>query len=400
MRDLTRSKQLYEKALRLIPWGTQTHSKKPHPDLEGYGPYFIERGKGCRIWDVDGNEYIDFRGAFGPIVLGYADDEVNAAVKKQIDSGTLYDMAHPLEIELAELLNRHVPCAERVRFLKTGADANSAAVRIARAVTEREKVISIGYHGWLDSVNGHRPNLGGVPAAARELIIGLSPNDLDGLKEAIAKHGRDAAVLITDLACHRDLEIEYLQAVRELTSENGIVLCYDEIVTGFRYALGGAQEYYGVTPDLACFAKAMANGYSISALCGKAELMDKGFERTTISGTYYGATTDLAASIATIKKLERERVSETLWERGEELKAFINGIARRSGSDIRACGPACIFNLASERGEVIRFWQKLLENGLFPGANYWFMQHSHTEEVLHEVFEIIDESFLSLERER
>jgi len=393
MNDLTRSRRLYDRAIKLIPWGTQTGSKRWAEALRDHLPAFIARGKGCRVWDVDGNEYIDFRCAFGPIILGYADREVNAAVKKQIDLGTLYGMAHPVEIELAELVNELVPCAERVRFFKTGADANAAAVRVARTFTGKEKVISIGYHGWIDTLLAKTTKVPGIPGVDRQLMFDVRPNDLDAIKDVVSTHKNEVAILIIDLACCRDVDREYLEAIRELTSESNILLSFDEIITGFRYSLGGAQSYFGITPDLAAFGKAMANGYAISALCGKAEIMDRAFEKTTISGTYYGDTSTIAASIATISKLRREGVPEMLWSRGERLKTFINEAARKARLGIKASGPACIFDVASGNPqETELFVKKFLEKGVMPGSPYWFMQYSHSDNELDKTCEIIAEA--------
>lgn len=389
--NLKCSRELFERASKRIPWGTQTNAKKWHEAARDYSPAFIQRAKGCRVWDADGNEYIDFKCALGPVILGYADDEVNAAVKRQIDEGTMYNMSHPLEIELAERIALVVPCAERIRFLKTGSDATCAAVRIARTVTGRDKVISFGYHGWNDMTNACNPSLGGIPQSSRELVIRGTPHDLDGFKKLLLQHGKNTAIVIMDLAGHRQTDPQYLKSIRDLCKENGILLCYDEIITGFRYALGGAQAYYGVTPDLACFAKAMANGYSISALCGRADVMERGFEKTVITGTYYGATTDIAASIATIDKLKREKVPDLLWQRGRRLKAMINEISHKYGLSLRAEGPDCIFNITADNKEQIALFTNLLfEHGLFPGASYWFIQYSHTDGVIDQAGEIID----------
>lgn len=389
--NLKCSKDLFERTSKRIPWGTQTNAKKWPAGAREYFPAFIQRGKGCRIWDVDGNEYIDFKCACGPVILGYADDEVNAAVKRQIDEGTMYNMAHPLEIELAERIAALVPCAERVRFLKTGSDATCAAVRIARTVTGRDKVISFGYHGWNDMTNACNLGLGsGIPPASRELVIKAKPHDLEGFKQILGQHGKNTAIVIMDLACHHQTDPQYLKTIQALCRENGSLLCFDEIITGFRYALGGAQAYYGVTPDLGCFAKAMANGYSISALCGRAEVMDAGFAKTIITGTYYGATTDIAAAIATIDKLQREKVPELLWQRGRKLKTMINELLHKHGLNLRADGVDCLFYIAGDSKQNELFSRLLLEQGVFPGSSYWFMQYAHTDDVLDRTGKIVE----------
>ena len=394
MSRLERSRELHKRAVRCIPWGTQTNAKKWRKVFPDVSPAFIERGRGCHIWDVDGNEYLDFKCALGPIVLGHADPDVNNAVKRQIDDGTLYNMAHPLEIELAEQIAEIVPCAKRVRFLKTGSDANCAAVRVARVVTGRDKIISLGYHGWNDVTNANREKIGGIPQASRELVLTGPINDSEALKKLFIAHDGQIALLIADLACHRSIPRKYVQDLKNLAHENGALLCFDEIITGFRYALGGAQEYFGVMPDLACFGKAIANGYSLSALCGRGDIMDEAFEKTIITGTYYGSTADLAAAKASIGKLLRHNVPALLWQRGQALQDAINRSAERHGLTIRAEGPSCISNLVAEdTEELAAFLMRLFVNGLYPGSSYWFVNYAHTDEELSAAFDIIDRTF-------
>jgi glutamate-1-semialdehyde 2,1-aminomutase len=301
------SNALYERALKTIPLATQTFSKAAQQYVSGVSPLFLKRGEGCRVWDVDGNEYIDFVLGLLPIVLGYQDKDVDNAIRQQLDNGIVFSLATELEAELAERLVRIIPCAEKVRFGKNGSDATLAATRLARAHTGRDKIAMCGYHGWHDwSIGTTTRNLG-IPQAVRDLTITFPFNDIDALKVLLEENKDQFAAVIMEPASATDPEPGYLESVKELTHSHGALLVFDEIITGFRADLGGAQTYYGVTPDIGCFGKAMANGMPLSAVVGRADVMDL-MEDIFFSATFGGETLSLAASIATLKKLEKEDV--------------------------------------------------------------------------------------------
>ena len=263
------SLKLYQRAVEIIPGASQTNSKRPQGFAHGAFPIYLERGEGCRVWDVDGNEYIDYIMALGPINLGYAYSRVNAAIKEQVDKASIVSLLHPLEVELVEEIISAVPCAEMVRFMKSGAEATSACVRVARAYTGREKILHCGYHGWHDTFVA-ASNSKGVPKVLQGLIRSFGYNNLDGLAKILKEEGDQIACIIIEA---RMPPVEgFLEGVRELADLYGIVLIFDEIVTGFRLALGGAQEYHKVTPDLAAFAKSMSNGLPLAAFVGKREI--------------------------------------------------------------------------------------------------------------------------------
>lgn len=386
---------LYERALRTIPWGTQTGSKRPAAELRGVAPPYIVRGKGCRIWDLDGNEYIDYKNACGPIILGHAYDRVNAAAMEQMASGAVHSAAHPIEVELAEELTRTVPCAEMVRFLKSGAEVTSAAVRIARAHTGREKVISSGYHGWHD---WSLPGTKGVPAALRELTVSI-PWDAGRLEEALGRHRGEVACFILSLPYDRTEEEirDFLRAARALTEREGVLLVYDEIVTGFRLAMGGAQERFGVTPDLAVFSKAMANGFPIGAVTGRREVM-AAWDATTISSTFGGEAFSMAAALATIAELREKRAHEHLWKAGTRLMNGINAMASDLGLGIRAEGLAPVFSVRfegkdAEEGRRLStaFQRELLMRGVMP-YSVWYITYSHSEKDIERTLQIVREA--------
>lgn len=312
------SEALLERALKIIPLGSQTFSKSKTALPFGVSPYFVERAQGSRFWDVDGNEYLDFVNALCCVTLGYRDPDVDAAVSKQMESGVTFSLPHRLETEVAELLVEMIPCAEKVRFAKNGTDATSGAIRVARAYTGRERVAVCGYHGWQDWYIGTTSRDLGVPRAVKELAHTFAYNDFASLQRLFDLHpGEFAAVILEPMNATYPQE-SFLEQIRALTREQGALLVFDETITGFRYANGGAQEFFGVIPDLATFGKGIANGYPLSALVGRAEYMDV-VEQIFFSGTFGGETLSLAAAKAVLHKLRSEPVVETLKRRGQTL---------------------------------------------------------------------------------
>ncbi|BBI31778.1 aminotransferase class III-fold pyridoxal phosphate-dependent enzyme [Cohnella abietis] len=312
------SEQLLNRALNTIPLGSQTFSKsKTHYPLE-VSPYFIERGHGSHVWDADGNEYIDFVNSLGAVTLGYVDPYVDAQVRSQMDNGVSFSLPHKLEMLVAEKLVELIPCAEMVRFGKNGSDATAGAIRLARAYTGREHVAVCGYHGWQDWYIGSTARHLGVPKAVRDLTHTFTYNRLDTLEKLFAEHpGQIAAVMLEPMSMTPP-EVGFLEGVQRICRDNGTVLIFDETITGFRFHLGGAQSSFGVTPDLATFGKGMANGYPISAIVGKKEIM-KLMEDIFFSFTFGGETLSLAAALATITKMEVEPVIQTLHGQGRKV---------------------------------------------------------------------------------
>ena len=325
---MTQSEILYKRALKVIPWGTQTNAKRPNLDYAGAMPYYIERGKGCRLWDVDGKEFIDFRASLGPTILGYCYDEVDEAVKKQLEKGVLFSMASPIEIELAELVHEMVPGAEMVRFMKTGEDANSCCVRLARTYTGKDMIISCGYHGYPDLFMTHLVNAG-IPATMGDFVRKINYGDFEQAEKVIKEFADKIACVITvpyDL--DDNLSPDFLKHLRALTTQYNVPLVFDEVITGFRLAKGGAQEYYGVIPDIAGFAKALANGYPLSSFAGKKEYMETLNTKTFITTTYAGETLSIAAAVATLKIMKREDVHGHIFRMGKRLKEGYTSICK------------------------------------------------------------------------
>lgn len=318
-----KSEALLERALKVIPLGSQTFSKSLTQYPYGVSPYFIERGEGCRVWDVDGNEYIDFINSLASVTLGYNDSDVTAAVRAQLDDGVIFSLPHRLEMEVAERIVEMVPCAEMVRFGKNGSDATSGAIRVARAHTGRDRVAVCGYHGWQDWYIGSTARHRGVPQATRDLTHAFTYNDAASLEKLLVAYPGEFAAVILEPMNVAEPQQDFLDTVARLTRQHGALLVFDETITGFRYANGGAQEYFAVTPDLATFGKGLANGYPVSAVAGRREFM-KQMEEIFFSFTFGGETLSLAASAATLDKLRREKVCMHLAVQGTKLLDGLN----------------------------------------------------------------------------
>jgi glutamate-1-semialdehyde 2,1-aminomutase len=391
-RRFDRSNAKLEQALEIIPIASQTFSKSHLQYPKNHAPLFIERGKGSHVWDIDGNEYIDMVNGLMAISLGYNDEDINRAITEQLSRGICFSLPAELEYELALLLTEIIPCAEMVRFGKNGSDATSAAIRLARAYTGREKVAVCGYHGWQDWYIGSTARHLGVPESVRALTQTVPYNDLDVL-EKLLKTEEYAAFILEPMNVVVP-KAGYLEGVRALTEKTGTVLIFDEIVTGFHYALGGAQEYFGVTPDLSSFGKGMGNGMPIGAIVGRRDIM-KLHDDIFFSGTFGGEALSLAASIATIKKMQREPVIQKLWSSGknlcEEVEAIIKDNALEDVFSLKGLDPwkVCAF---SARGNIsdmaIRtFIQKeMIRQGVLllvsHNMSYAFTEQDHNDVVL------------------
>jgi glutamate-1-semialdehyde 2,1-aminomutase len=324
----TRSEALLDRALKTIPLGSQTFSKSKTQYPRGVSPYFIQRGQGSHVWDVDGNEYIDFINSLAAVTLGYNDPDVTAAVRNQLEEGVIFSLPHPVEMAVAERMVEMVPCAEMVRFGKNGSDATSGAIRLARAWTGRERVAVCGYHGWQDWYIGSTARWRGVPESVRALTHSFPYNDLDALDKLLTDQpGEFAAVIMEPMNTTEPLA-GYLEGVKAAAHRHGALLVFDETITGFRYANGGAQQRFGVTPDLATFGKGLANGYPVSAVAGRADVM-KLMEEIFFSFTFGGETLSLAAALATMTKLQREPVVDTLYRQGDKILAGVRGLIDR-----------------------------------------------------------------------
>jgi glutamate-1-semialdehyde aminotransferase len=388
-RSIAESNRLWDRALRVIPAGTQTLSKAPSQFVDGVSPKFLVRGKGCHVWDVDGNEYIDYPMALGPILLGYDYPPVTEAVIAQIREGTTFTLMHPKEVELAERLVDVIPCAERVRFAKNGADATGGAVRAARALTGREHVIATGYHGYHDWYIASTERNAGIPSLYLDLIHSVPFNDLPALERALSEY--DVAAVVTELPGVEPLD-GYLEAAIDATHRHGAIYILDEIVTGFRYALGGAQELYGIQPDLACYGKGLANGYPLSAVVGTATAMEA-FEEIFFSMTYSGETVSLAAALATLDVIESEPVIEHIWTRGTQLREGLARLVEEASFDVTLLGNPPRSALSFDDGDLrALFLQETHKRGVLFGVPM-FITYSHGNAEIERTLSVVEAAF-------
>lgn len=392
-----RSKAMLERALRTIPLASQTFSKSITAYPRDVSPLFIERGKGARVWDVDGNEYVDFVNGLAAITLGYCDPDVDAAVRRQMESGVVFSLPHRLEHELAERLVEVVPCAEQVRFGKNGSDATSAAIRIARAATGRERIAVCGYHGWQDWYIGSTTRDLGVPGAVKALTHKFNYNDLPSLQALFAQYpGQIAAVILEPMNVAYPAP-GFLEGIRELATREGALLVFDETITGFRFALGGAQQLFGVMPDMATFGKGLANGYPLSAIVGRRSCM-RYMEDIFFSGTMGGEALSLAAACAVIDKLRRDDVLAGINARGERVLKEIGVLIGRHGAgDLFSLSghPSWSFlNIQGGNGYTVwqvrtLFLQEMFADGILTLGTH-NISHAHGEAELAQLFAAYD----------
>jgi len=431
-----KSFELFERARKVIPGGTNSAARGIVSSgvFDGFPieyPRFVKEAKGSHLTDVDGNQFIDYHLAFGPVILGHANPVVNSAVKEQLDRGVVHGLNQEVEVELSEKIAKHVPCAEMVRILNTGSDATSAAVRMARIYTGKDKIVKFEghYHGWhdWDMPNLHLP-FGyyvrgrylepGIPLSEMENTIALPWNDLEIVEKTLCRKGNDIAAVITEAYLFNSGVIPpekgYLEGLRELTRQYEVVLIFDEVITGFRLGLSGAQGMLGVTPDLATFAKSMANGFTISAVAGRREIMEK--VGTIIGGTYNANPVCTTAALATITELENKRNYDHLYKMSGLLMNGLRDAVKDVAIEAVVQGPGPGFGLYLTDLERIRnplellaekkhphtrrnvvFHQGIVNRGVFimPNARgaRVYLSVSHSEKDIQKTIEAAEESF-------
>lgn len=398
---IEKSNEYYYRALELIPSVTQTLAKGPTQWINGVAPKYLVKGKGSHVWDVDGNEYIDFMMAVGPLSLGYAYPKVDEAIKKQLEYGITFSMMHPLEVEVAEMIHSIIPNAEAVRYSKTGADVTSAAVRLARAYTGKNKILCCGYHGWHDWYISVTARNSGIPQEIQALTYTFNYNDIDSVKNSIDD---DTAAVILEPVVFHEPKDNFLHKLADLCKENRVVLIFDEMWTGFRMALGGAQEFFGITPDLATYSKAVANGMPIAILTGRKEIMSLLDENVFFYTTFGGEALSLAAAKATIEELKEKNVPQYLNTIGKKLKDGYNEIAQRLGMNYtRAIG----YNWRSmatfdEKAGDPLLQKSLMQQEMIKRGVLWQgfhnMSYSHTEEDIDYTLAALEESLSILKK--
>ncbi len=381
-----RSWQLWSQACGRVLNGVQTLSKSPLHIAPHACPVYIQRARGARFWDVDGNEFLDYPLALGAVILGHAHPVVDEAVRRQMTEGFLYSLSSPKELELAERLCQIIPAAETIRLLKSGSEAMSAAVRIARAYTGRTVVAVCGYHGWHDWTAVRTARSAGIPDHCRDQVFEFAYNDIASLTELLDRHpGQIAAVALEPVGMEAPQD-RFLEKVAEATRKCNAVLIFDEVITGCRLALGGAQAYFGVTPDLTAFGKAIGNGYPIAVLAGRAELMTAVADRVFISSTYGGDLLAVTAAMETLTILERDQGNQRILASGMRLKDGLNSAARAAGLAAQCKGlPHKTFMVFEDADGVPAktietcFRQECLRRGAFLGYGH-FTSLAHSDE--------------------
>jgi len=380
---ISKSDEYYKVALELIPAQTQTLAKGTGQNIKGVAPKYLRRGKGSHVWDVDGNEFIDYTMGVGPLSLGYSYDVVDEAIKEQLKDGITFSLTHPLEVEVAELINKVVPNAESIRYSRGGADVVSGAVRVSRAYTGRNKVLCCGYHGWHDWYIAVTDLNKGIPEAIKDLTFTFGYNDIQSVIDSIDE---DTACVVLEPYVFEEPKNDFLQKLRDVCTKNGTLLVFDEMWSGFRIAIGGAQEYFGIKADLACFSKAVANGMPLSVLTGKKEVMSVLEKDVFFFNTFGGEALSLAAAKATINEMIEKNVPAQLAKQGNKLKVGYNKIADELGMTYTKCsGFDCrtIMTFDSSVGNPLEMkslvQQEMIKRGILWGG-FHNMSFSHSDE--------------------
>jgi glutamate-1-semialdehyde 2,1-aminomutase len=385
-RNYETSKALLARAEQLIPLGAQTYSKSKL-QFPSEAPLFLTHGQGGLVCDVDGNEYVDLVSALLPNVLGYRDPDVDEAIRRQQAKGISFSLATSLEADLAERLVEIIPCAEMARFGKSGTDVTTAAVRLARAVTGRTPIVTFrgGYHGWAEwsLINDSVRNGGCLGQDSIQCW-----RDIKHVREVVETL-KPAAIIIEPEA-HSLL----LKNLRSLCDETGTILIFDEVITGFRYALGGAQEYYNITPDLATFGKALGNGMPISALVGRREIMSH-MTKISYSGTMFGETLSIAAAIAVIDKMRSKPVIQTIWDTGQELREALWQMIYKHElvGQVIVSGVSALIRIHIDDPHLMTLWrQEMLQAGVLIIASHNIC-YAHSKSDIRRVVKAYDKAF-------
>jgi glutamate-1-semialdehyde aminotransferase len=398
-----------EKANNLTP-GAVLGIRRPYNFVEDEFPIYFEKGKGSRVIDIDGNEYIDFLCAYGPIIFGYREEEIDKAVIDQIENkGFCFSLTQTIQNKLSEKLIELIPSAEMTVFLKTGSSAATLAVRTARSYTGKNKIMRCGYHGWHYWCSRVK---GGIPEKLQEDVYEFEYNNLQSLEKLMQQHrGETAAVILTPIGHPLGHKIEepepgFLEGVRELTKKYNTLLIFDEIRTGFRISLGGAQQYYGVTPDLSLFGKAMANGYSIGALVGKKEIMKEIEENVFVSSTFFPNSLSFAAALKTIEKMEKEDVLAEIWDKGRRFQIQLKKILEKYdvGAEYSGIPPMPYITFKRDTENIYKskrsdFYAQLIRHKVFMQPyHHGYICSRHTEEDLVYTLNAVEDSLRYLKK--
>ena len=422
------SNKFYKRAKKVIASGTNTFSRAPGVFPDGASPKFLERQDGAHTWDVDGNEYIDMVMGCGPVTIGHNNPIINNAIKDQLDKGILFSMLIPLEVEVSEKLVETIPCAEMVKFSKNGSDVCAAAVRLARHVTGKNIILQWGYHGFHDWYIGSTDRNAGVPQEVRDLTISFDYEDTDKLREIFLKHKNKVAAVIMEpvigqkhrcnncfdnqkqqyrkhpiksfKACKNDPNMNILKEIKKIAHENEALLIFDEMISGFRFSMGGACEYFGVTPDLATFGKGITNGMPLGVLAGKADYM-KEFDKVFLSSTYAPEALTLAAASASIDFYKKKDVIKDLWKKGEYIEYNFEKIIQKYNlsSNVSLAGYSVRLMINTHGADGIQdpklaslYQQEMFRNGILCFSGVLMLSYALTDEDLASLVDAFDKT--------
>jgi glutamate-1-semialdehyde 2,1-aminomutase len=423
-----KSEQLFAEALAYIPGGVNSPVRAFR--AVGGQPFFAQRAKGARVWDVDGNNYIDYVGTWGPAILGHAHPKIIRAVQAAAEQGTSFGIPNPLEVKMAALIRSSVPSVEKVRMCNSGTEATMSAVRLARGFTGREKIIKFEgcYHGHVDSLlvkagsgalTFGQPDSAGVPAAFTQHTLVAPFNEPEPVKAFFeANKANIAGIIVEPVPGNAGLYLPkpgYLEFLREITSANGALLIFDEVMTGFRLARGGAQERFGIRPDLSCFGKIIGGGLPVGAFGGRADIMDKLAPVGPVyqAGTLSGNPLAMAAGIAALEELSSHGVYQTLEDLGAQLEAGLRNVAQKAKIDVQfnRCGSMfCgyftsrpVHNLAdamhSDRARFAKYFHAMLASGVYLAPSQFeagFMSTAHSPQDIEATIRAAEKAFTQL----
>ncbi|HNZ32979.1 MAG TPA: aminotransferase class III-fold pyridoxal phosphate-dependent enzyme [Candidatus Cloacimonas sp.] len=406
---LEKSMALFEEAQTLVPGGV-AGIRRPYNFVPGEYPIFFDNGKGGRIFDVDGNEYIDYLCAYGPIIIGYREEEIDNAVIDQIkNKGICFSLTQAVQNALVKKLRELIPCCDMAALVKTGSDATTIAIRVARGYTGKTKIARCGYHGWHDWCVEVK---GGIPQKLYEDIYEFHYNDIDSL-EAILKANKDdmAGIIVTPVGHPNGAEVQmpkpgYLEAVRELANQYNCLLIFDEIRSGFRCSLGGAQKLFGITPDLSTIGKAMANGYAIAALVGKEEYMKVLADKVFLSSTFFPNSDGIVAALKTIEILERDKVLDVVAEKGRKFGTEVEKVVANSGVPVNFTGAPWMPYITFKKDDQglykklrVEFYTQLIRRKVFlQPYHHGYICYRHTDEDLAYTVGAIQESLAEVKK--
>ena len=400
-RSLTKSAELWEEASETILSGCQLYSKGPETHIKGVSPIYIDHGLAAHVWDPDGNEYIDYDMGLGPILLGYRYKAIDDAVMNQLHRGMGYSLVAPEEVEYAKLCVKNIPSAGKVRFLKTGSSATEAAIRIARCYTRRNHIVRGEYHGWHEwTAAGENVRQGGILPESHKYIHKFEYNDLDKVREYFETYKDQIAAVITEAVEYDAPKGNFLQDLKKLCHENGALLIFDEVVNGFRFSIGGAQKYFGITPDMSTFGKAAANGMPLSIVAGRKDIMEDVDKKIFISTTFGGECLSLAAGIAVMHELESGKVTKAIWAKGKYLQDNFRKLTKEIGVPIDLKGYPCRMTLEYTDYEGQKDWiynsifmQECVKRGVLLGWNL-FPCYTHTQKDLEFTLEVFSDAMI------